>query len=127
MNRPPTSDSAARDWMLFLLASIYLIASFLWRFIVVAHEADRQTVILLTIGVDVLAIVSLILLYSRLSKGNLLFWIALIAGVGLLAMRANGETGWWSGHLMFTLCPREDDAIVCHCRDQISLTFLCPQ
>ena len=56
-----------------------------------------------------------------------LIWIALIAGVGLLAMRANGETGWWSGHLMFTLCPREDDAIVCHCRDQISLTFLCPQ
>jgi hypothetical protein len=113
--------------MAFLFVSTYLIASFFWRFLVVAHEGELQTEQYLTIGLDVVAIAGLIFVNTRLSKGKPLFWIALAAGVGLLAMRfLNGQTGWWSGHLAFELCPRVGDEIVCRCQDKISIAALCP-
>ena len=129
MNRPQTSTPAptTRDWMLFLLVSTYLIASFLWRFLAVAHEAERRTELYLTVGLDVLAVVGLIGMNNRLSKGKPLFWIALIAGVGLFALRfLNGQDGLWSGHLAFKLCPYVGNQIVCSCSDRISIAALCP-
>ena len=53
----------------------------------------------MTIGLDVLAIVGLVGLSTQLSKGKPVFWTALVTGLGLLAIRLNGDASWWSGHL----------------------------
>jgi hypothetical protein len=34
-----------------------------------------------------------------------LFWIGLLAGIGLFALRLSDE-GWWTGHLVYSLRPR---------------------
>ena len=34
-----------------------------------------------------------------------LFWVALVAGVGLFALRLSHD-GWWTGHLTYSLPPR---------------------
>ena len=34
-----------------------------------------------------------------------LFWIALVAGIGLFALRLSSD-GWWTGHLVYSLPPR---------------------
>ena len=47
---------------------------------------------------DVLAIVGLVGVRAGLPKA--LFWIA---GIGLLAIRLNGEASWWTGHLMYSV------------------------
>jgi hypothetical protein len=34
-----------------------------------------------------------------------LFWSALVAGVGLFALRLSSD-GWWTGHLVYSFPPR---------------------
>jgi hypothetical protein len=111
--------------MIFLILSAYLICTFLWRVLTKAHEMPLRAEQMMTIGLDILAVIGLIGLKTQLAKAKVLFWIALIAGLGLFAIRLNGDTSWWSGHLFSTLCPRQGDAIVCRCRDQV-LSWLCP-
>jgi hypothetical protein len=38
--------------------------------------------------------------------GEVLFWIALMAGLGLFAIRLNGNASWWTGHLRYDIGPR---------------------
>ena|ERR687898_7873 len=83
---------------------IYLIGSFLWRVLIPAHEYLSSSANYLGIAVDVLAIAGLIGIRAGVPKA--LFWIALIAGVGLLAIRLTSEASWWTGHLVYTLRPR---------------------
>ena len=113
------------NWIIFLLLSIYLICTFLWRALTKAHEMPLRTEQLMTIGLDVLTVAGLIGLNARLARAKPLFWIALVAGVGLFAIRLNGDGSWWSGHLFYNLCPRQGEAIVCRCRDQV-VSWLCP-
>ena len=82
----------------------YLIGSFLWRVLTPAHEYRSRFTTYLDIAVDVLVIAGLIAIRASVPKP--LFWIALVAGVGLLAIRLNGEASWWTGHLVYTLSPR---------------------
>ena len=35
-----------------------------------------------------------------------LFWCALVAGVGLFAIRLTSKDAWWTGHLAYSLLPR---------------------
>ena len=35
---------------------------------------------------------------STWTKGNVLFWMALVAGLGVLAIRLHGDASWWTGH-----------------------------
>lgn len=32
-----------------------------------------------------------------------LFWIALVAGIGLFGLRLLSDHGWWTGHLYYSL------------------------
>jgi hypothetical protein len=82
----------------------YLIASFLWRVLTPAHEYPGRFSTYLDMTIDVLVIAGLIA--ARASVPKPLFWIALAAGVGLLAIRLNGEASWWTGHLVYSLSPR---------------------
>jgi hypothetical protein len=56
------------------------------------------------IALDILVVVGLIAIKAQLPKP--LFWVALVAGVGMLAIRLNGDASWWTGHLVYTLSPR---------------------
>ena len=82
----------------------YLIGSFLWRVLTPAHEYPGRFSTYLDIAVDVLVIVGLIMIRAKVPKP--LFWVALIAGVGLFAIRLNSEASWWTGHLIYTIPPR---------------------
>lgn len=127
MSDSPTAAPSytGKNWIMFLIISVYLVCTFLWRVVTKAHEMPLRNAQLMTIGLDVLAIGGLVALKTRLPKGKTVFWVALAAGVGLFAIRLNGDTSWWSGHLFSTLCPRQGEAIVCRCRDQV-LSWLCP-
>ena len=92
-----------RNWTMFLVLSIYMIAIFLWRVLTPAHEYPMRSEQVLTIGLDLLALIGLVGLKVQLEKGKILFWIALIAGVGLFAIRLTGDASWWTGHLVYTL------------------------
>ena len=109
--------SAPRRTMFYLL-SVILIATFLWRAFTAAHEFDSRELVYFSIGLDVLCVVALILQKIQISRamspddapwaaGNLLFFVALVAGLGLLAIRFGGGTAsWWTGHASYELLPR---------------------
>ena len=68
----------------------------------------------MTIGLDLLCLIGLIGTGIHFFKNSLpgeamawkvLFWIALVAGVGLFAIRLNGDASWWTGHLRYNLLP----------------------
>lgn len=95
--------------------SIYLIVTFLWRLLTAAHEFPSPALRNLTIGLDLLCVIGLIgagiQLYKNSIPGHstgskILFWIALLAGVGLFAIRLHGNESWWTGHLNYNLLPR---------------------
>jgi hypothetical protein len=87
----------------YLVQSAYLIGSFLWRTLTPAYEWEARLARITMIGLDVLVIVGLLAVRKRMPQP--LFWIALVAGVGLLAIRLT-HNGWHTGHLQYMLAPR---------------------
>jgi hypothetical protein len=93
---------------IFTVLSLYLIASFLWRALTAGNEYPSAVVRNMTIGLDLLCVIGLIGMEIQILKndlsgqstaGKVLFWIALLAGFGLFAIRLNGNASWWTGHL----------------------------
>ena len=107
--KPEDRGSHAR--MMFLILSIYMICSFLWRAFATAHEYPMRFEQVFTISMDLVAVFALIGLRIQISKsgesewltGEILFWIALLAGVGRLLIRLNGDASWWTGHLFYNI------------------------
>ena len=62
---------------------VYLIGSFLWRVLTPAHEYPGRPMTYVEIALDILVVVGLIAIRAQLPKP--LFWVALVAGVGMLA------------------------------------------
>ena len=87
-----------------LLLPCLLIGNFLWCVLTPAHEYQMRSDQMLTMGLDLLGLLGVIGL--RKSIPTPLFWCALVAGLGLLALRLNGDAGWWTGHLVYTLSRR---------------------
>jgi hypothetical protein len=105
MNNQSNAPSGAyTNPKVFYALSALLILTFLWRAFTPAHEYPGRTSTWIEMGVDALCIVGLIGL--RKIGPPALFWIALIAGLGLFAIRLNGDASWWTGHLMYSLSPR---------------------
>ena len=86
------------------ILSCYLIAAFFWRVFTPVHEYPMRSAQVLKMVIDLGMIVGLIGLRAQIPKP--LYWIALIAGTGLFAIRLNGDASWWTGHLMYSLSPR---------------------
>jgi len=104
-----TSSGATGQRTVFSLLSIYMIATFLWRTFVPGGEYPMRPAWTITIAIDFLLVGILIRLRAKLSAeekrgkrsstgGTLLFWLALIAGLGVLAIRLHGDASWWTGH-----------------------------
>jgi hypothetical protein len=107
------SDTQPKQGILTVLC-LYLIATFLWRALIAAHEYPSPALRNLTIGLDLLCLIGLVGIEIQIFKndsfqsigGKILFWCALLAGLGLFAIRLNGNASWWTGHLMYNLPPR---------------------
>ncbi len=90
-----------RSWAIFLALAAYPIANFLYRTLTAGHEYPMRSEQVMTISFDVLGLIGL---YGMRAHGpKPLFWIALAAGLGLLAIRMNGDASWWTGHLVFSI------------------------
>jgi hypothetical protein len=100
---------ANRMWIVFIGVSAYLIANFLYRLVVPAHEYPMRDAQVLDIALDVLAVVALLGMKRRVPAPEMqtLFWIALVAAIGSFSIRFfNGDDGWWTGHLVYYITPR---------------------
>jgi hypothetical protein len=82
-----------------LILAWYLIASFLWRALTPAHEYPLLAAQVAEIVFDLIALAGLIGMEARISRP--LFWVALIAGLGLFAIRSFGGANWWTGHIVY--------------------------
>jgi hypothetical protein len=100
------SDSSApapkaQSPAIFYLLCVMLIGTFLWRAFIPANEYPSRTAQLLEMAIDAAMIVGLVGL--RKLGPMPLFVIALIAGIGLFAIRLHGDASWWTGHWNYSL------------------------
>lgn len=98
-----TARSENRNELTLMLVAVLLIGNFLWRVLVPASEYPVRAVQVLTMVFDLAIIVGLVRMKARAPKLKVLFWIALAAGIGLFAIRLNGDASWWTGHLTYRL------------------------
>jgi hypothetical protein len=107
-NRSTSSEGSGKR-TIFCLLSLYMIATFLYRAFVFGGEWPRPPTRFITMSIDLLCVVSLIWLKVQLSAGKpgkristggvVIFWIALLAGLGVLAIRLHDDASWATGHL----------------------------
>ena len=104
MNNPPfPSSTTTGGGVMPILLPIVLIGHFLWNLLTPARDFPMRTEQVMTMLFDFGMLVGLIGL--RRAVPAPLFWVALVAGVGLFALRLSHD-GWWTGHLTYSLPPR---------------------
>jgi hypothetical protein len=95
---------------LFYLISVYAILTFLWRFLIPAHEeSDPDLLIDFKVLVELITVVGLVYFFAKVrpsydgAKSTLTatFWIALVASIGILIMRFSTTEGWYTGHRIY--------------------------
>jgi len=103
-------NDATKIIRIFFLLSILVILTFLWRFLVPAHEESEGNLligfeILLELAAPVGLVALFVQLWSRYEGGKpalaLTFWIALVASLGILFMRFSSTDGWYTGHRVY--------------------------
>ena len=104
MTDQQTTDSARRNPFIAVLLPWLLIGQFLWNLLTTAHEYPMRAEQVMTMTFNLGMLVGLIALRSSMPKP--LFWIALVAGVGLFALRLTSDAAWWTGHLGYPLSQR---------------------
>jgi hypothetical protein len=96
-----------------MLLCVILILTFLWRVFTPAHEYQMQSVLLMTMGFDLLCLVCLI--WFRITRPNYfpngltqaLCVVAVFAGIGLFVIRFHNKASWWTGHWTYYLLERK--------------------
>ncbi len=121
---PGMSSSVARDsaaeqrapryGAMFCLA-FYLVITCLWRVLATAHEYDSREMRWFSFGLDILCLVGLIAARAQIKRtipdgilpggAQTVFLVALLAGIGVLAIRFTSDASWATGHLHYDCCP----------------------
>lgn len=96
----PQNQSSFNRVLPWLLPAL-LIGNFLWRTLTAAHEYPGRTATILEMVIDAALIVGLFGLRSRMPVW--LFWVALICGLGLFAIRLHSDSNWYTGHWHYSL------------------------
>jgi hypothetical protein len=97
-NQPGTTSTTAKsNAVLSVLLPWLLIGHFLWNVLTPSHEWPLRTVQVLTMTFDFLMLAGLIGVRSSMPKP--LFWVAVVSGLGLFALRLMSKQAWWTGHL----------------------------
>jgi phosphate/sulfate permease len=99
----PSGDAKQKPLLFFTLTGL-LIASFLWNLFTTAHEYPMRTEQVMTMVLDAGMVIGLFGIKNSGQKP--LWWIALLAGLGLFVIRLTGDAAWWTGHLSYSLPPR---------------------
>jgi hypothetical protein len=99
-----TSDHSGRNAIISLLLPCLLIGHFLLNLLTPAHEFPMRTEQIMTMTFDALMFAGLFAFKRPMPQP--LFWIALVAGLGLLALRLTSDAAWWTGHLLYSIPPR---------------------
>ncbi len=93
------------NWIVFVVASLYLVVQAFWRFTMRAGEWPPAMMRNLEIGIDVamsVAIVALFLKFkndpARQGFAMLLIILAGAAMVVIFGIRLSSDVGWWTGH-----------------------------
>jgi hypothetical protein len=89
-----------REKLPFVFASA-LIFFFGYRVIEPAHEYMMRPEQIMSMVFDAGIIAGLVATRSRLPQW--LFWLALVCGLGLFAIRFTSDAAWWTGHLRYSL------------------------
>lgn len=102
----PTAAPAQSTWQRAVpwLLSTYLIGHFLWRTLTTAHEYPPRSIQVFEMVLDGLMLIGLFGVRTKIPAW--LFWLAIVAGVGLFAIRFTSDASWWTGHLTYSLRPR---------------------
>ena len=99
-----SADNSSRNFIIGIVVVCYLIGSFLYNVFVEAHEYPMRTEQVLTMVLNLHGVVGLIGVRKAIPRQ--VFWCALVAGIGLFALRLTGDDGWWTGHLYYSLPPQ---------------------
>jgi hypothetical protein len=99
--RTQTSENTGRNVIISLVLPCLLIGQFLWNLLTPAHEYAMRSEQVMTMTLDALLLAGLFGL--RRSMPAPLFWIALVAGIGLFALRMTSDAAWWTGHLVYSI------------------------
>jgi hypothetical protein len=102
-NQPIQTSGTSRNAVMAILLPIVLIGHFLWNVLTPAHEFPLRPEQVMTMTFDLFMLAGLFA-FKR-SMPAALFWIAVIAGIGLFALRLSSD-GWWTGHLVYSIPPR---------------------
>ncbi|MBA2399601.1 MAG: hypothetical protein H0V72_13035 [Bradyrhizobium sp.] len=102
-NLPVQTSTATGSVVLPILLPCFLIGNFIWKLLSPAHGFPMRTEQVMTMVFDFGMLLSLCSLRRAIPAP--LFWIALVAGVGMFALRLSHD-GWWTGHLTYSLPPR---------------------
>ncbi len=87
--------------ILFYLICVLLIGNFLWRMLVTANEYPPRSVQVMEMVIDAAMVIGLF--GVRKAGPQILFVIALIAGIGLFGIRLHSDASWWTGHWHYAL------------------------
>jgi uncharacterized membrane protein AbrB (regulator of aidB expression) len=95
----PANDKNMR--IIGYVLSLTLIATFLYRTLTAAHEYPSRSTQILAISLDVMCVIGMFGVKAKIPAA--LFWAGLVCGIGVLAIRLNGDASWWTGHLTYSL------------------------
>ena len=98
--QPSTTTATAAGGVMPILLPIVLIGHFLWNLLTPARDFPMRTEQVMTMLFDLGMVLGLI--GFRRAMPQPLFWVALVAGIGLFALRLSHD-GWWTGHLTYSL------------------------
>ncbi|MEO8531790.1 MAG: hypothetical protein ABI459_11235 [Deltaproteobacteria bacterium] len=108
-------EKLGSNWIIYVMASLLLVASALKRLTFEAHEYASSSAIWLQIAIDVGLIAGIIGLRPKLMRvlpeGDWrrrwitpLFIMGLIAGIVIMILRVSSKHGWATGHLHYDCC-----------------------
>jgi hypothetical protein len=115
VSETPAEKSSSPRVGVFL--SIVLIVLFLYRAFTPGHEFPSEGLRDLTMIMDGLCLICVIGLWIQGSKAtpaglgpgmHFLFLMAVLAGLGLFAIRSTSNSAFWTGHIGYELEPRSD-------------------
>jgi hypothetical protein len=102
IDQPTPAATSRNPWIAMVLPWV-LIGQLLWNVLTPAREFPMRTEQVMTMTIDALMLAGLIRLKGAMPKA--LFRVALVAGIGLFALRLSSD-GWWTGHLVHSFPPR---------------------
>jgi hypothetical protein len=101
---PPSTPAGNKTpvWLFFLIC-LLLTGNFLYRLLVTASEYPPRSMQVIGMIIDAGLIIGL---FGTGNRSHPLFWIALVAGIGLFAIRLHSDASWWTGHWHYNIYAR---------------------